>query len=288
MTYMLVVILHDLSRLPALFEAWRRIRVPGATIIHTVGGLQAESFLDRIGLGKLFEHEDTNQRMIISIISDPELLELAISEADRVVEGFDRPHSGVVFAIPVSHALGIRKRGHGERAAEPDVWEESVYDLDRHTSIAQIVNIMDLNPIRVQADASLSEIVKEAIAKPRVQVICVVNREDRLIGLIDIVTLSDSLFFTIFPEEYFSDIKDINQVMDYAKRTSVHQAEDLMRAPISIKMDDNLEKAFHLMHENKLQGLPVIDDHYHVIGYINMIELMERCLTTDGENEAGE
>ena len=285
MTYMLVVILQDLSRLPALLEAWKRIGVPGVTLAHTVGGLQAESFLDRIGLGKLLDHEDTHQRMLISIISDPELLERAISEADRIVEGFDRPHSGILFAIPVSHALGIRKRGHREKELEPDVWADEVRKLDRETSVAQLVSIMDLNPIRVQADASLNEIVEEAIARPRVHVVCVVNREDRLIGLIDLTKLSDALFFSIFPEEYFGAIKDIDQVMEYAGRTHIRQAEDLMREPVSVRMDDNLEKAFHLMHENKLQGLPVIDDHYHIIGYINMLELMSLCLTQNGDKE---
>jgi len=288
MTYMLVVILQDLSRLPALLEAWRQIRVPGVTLIHTVGGMQVESFFDRIGLGKFFEHEDTHQRMLISIINDPELLELAISEADRIVEGFDRPHSGILYAIPVNRALGIRKRGHSEEELKSEAWSEDVYQLGCNTQIAQIVNIMDLNPIRVQADAFLREIVEQTISKPRVQVICVVNREDRLIGSIDVKTLSDTLFFSIFPEEYLSDVKDIDKDMDYASRTSVHQAEDLMREPISVKMDDTLEKAFHLMHENDLQGLPVIDDHYHIIGYINMLELMKLCLPSGGNKEGGE
>jgi CBS domain-containing protein len=288
MTYMLVVILQDLSRLPALLEAWRKIRVPGVTLIHTVGGMQAESFLDRIGLGKLFEHEDTHQRMLISIINDPELLQRAISEADRIIEGFDRPHSGILFAIPVSHALGIRKRGHTEEELVAEGFSEDAYQLDCKTPIARIVNIMDLNPIRVQADALLKEVVEQTILNPRVQVICVVNREERLIGLIDVKTLSDSLFFSIFPEEYFSSLKDIDKVMDYAKRTSVHQAEDLMRDPISVKMDDSLERAFHLMHENELQGLPVIDDYYHVVGYINMLELMELCLSSGGNKVGGE
>jgi CBS domain-containing protein len=288
MTYMLVVILHDLSRLPALLEAWRQIGVPGVTLTNTVGGIQAESFLDRIGLGKLFDHEDSQQRMLISIINDPELLERAISEADRIVDGFDRPHSGILFSIPVSHALGIRKRGAEEKDLEPDVWAEEVYKLERKTSVAQLVNIMDLNPVRVQADASLQEIAEEAIARPRVHVVCVVNREDRLIGVIDLSKLSDALFFSIFPEEFLGELKDIDQVMDYAGRTYIRQAEDLMREPVSVRMDDNLEKAFHLMHEKKLQGLPVIDDHYHIIGYINMLELMSLCLTQAGNREGKE
>jgi predicted transcriptional regulator len=119
-------------------------------------------------------------------------------------------------------------------------------------------------------------------------VACVVNREDRLIGLIDVRRLADALFFSIFPEEFLSEIKDVDQVMDYAQRTQMNYAEDLMREPVWVKMDDDLEKAFRLMHENKLSGLPIIDDHYHIVGYINLLELMAMCLDEETENEAGE
>ena len=53
MTYMLIVILHDLSHLPELLDAWKRIGVPGVTVINSQGGLQAASWLNRIGLGGL-------------------------------------------------------------------------------------------------------------------------------------------------------------------------------------------------------------------------------------------
>ncbi len=31
------------------------------------------------------------------------------------------------------------------------------------------------------------------------------------------------------------------------------------------------------MHEHDLPGLPVVDDRYQVIGYINLIELLAIC-----------
>ena len=47
MTYMLVVILHDLTRLPALLAAWKRVGVPGVTIMDSLGGYQAENWLNK-------------------------------------------------------------------------------------------------------------------------------------------------------------------------------------------------------------------------------------------------
>ena len=289
MTYMLVVILHDLSRLPDILAAWRRIGVPGATLIHSIGGLQAETWLGKIGLGglsRLFEHdEDIHQRMIISVINDEQLLERAISEADEIVGGFDRPHSGILFAVPVSHTLGVNKRRRPDAPTARS--EEKLRALDRSTPVEKIVKILELPAITVQADAQLIEIVEQMLAYPRVHLVCVVNREQRLMGLIDAAALADALFFSVFPEEFLGEIKDIEQVMAYAQRTQTRLAEDLMRQPIWVKMDDNLEKAFHLMHEHKLPGLPVIDDHYHIVGYINLLELMSVCLRQNNLDAPG-
>ena len=290
MTYMLVVILHDLSRLPAMLSAWKRIGVPGVTILHSVGGDQAENWLRRIGLGgigRLFEHEDIHQRTLISVISDEALLEKAISEADQVVDGFDRPHSGVLFALPVSHALGIRKRGYVlPTQITPDASEADILAIDRKIQVSQIQKLMDLVAVQVQADAPLHKVVEAIVTRPRVQVVCVVNREERLIGLIDIASLADTMFFEIFPEEYISEATDVEKVITYLQRSKVRTAEELMRPPVWVKGEDSLEKVFHVLHAEKLNGVPVIDDHYHIVGYINLLELMAFCLREKGGNEA--
>jgi CBS domain-containing protein len=290
--YMLIVILHDLKRLPALLAAWKRIGVPGVTLTNSVGGYQAENWLDRIGLGRLFDHEDVQQRMLISVIGDEELLERAVSEADEVVGGFDRPHSGILFAVPVSHALGIRKRGQPMAPQQrgdpqPDIWSDGARKIDRATPVSRIVEVLDLAPIAVQADTPIQNIVDEMMARPRVHMVNVVNREDRLVGLIDLQRLADAFFFSVFPEEFLSEIKEIKNVMDYARQMQHNTAEDLMREPVWVKMDDTLEQAFRLMHENKLSGLPVIDDHYHLVGYINLLEIMMVCMD-EGESPEAE
>lgn len=290
MTYMLIVILHDLSRLPTLLDAWKRVGVPGATILHSVGGDQAENWLNKIGLGgigRFFEHEDTHQRTIISVISDEILLEKAISEADQVVEGFDRPHSGILFALPVSHALGIRKRGYS--LPIPSAVNDAQVDsqqIDQKITVAEIVKMMDLLPVKVQADAPLRQVVEAILARPRVQVVCVVNREERLMGLIDIASLADTMFYEFFPEEFISEATDVEKVLTYVQRSKVRTAEELMRPPAWVKMQDSLEKVFHVLHSQKLNGIPVIDDYYHIVGYINLLELMAYCLRTKAENEA--
>lgn len=284
MGHMLVVILHDLHCLPELLKTWRKIGVPGVTLMHSMGGFQAETWFEKIGLGaigRLFQQDEMQQRMLISVINDADLLEKAISEADRIVRGFDRPHSGILFSIPVSHTLGIRKRGSTEFLLEqptisPDEWTK--LRVERNTKVVEIAKLMDLKPIIVQADMPLEEVVREMMKKPHVQVACVINLEGRLIGLIDLKRLTDSFFFAIFPEEYISESTDVDKVMDFAHLTHERLAEDLMYEAVWVKMDDTLEHAFRLMHENKLLGLPVVDDHYHPVGCITSLEIMGICL----------
>ena len=47
-----------------------------------------------------------------------------------------------------------------------------------------------------------------------------------------------------------------------------------MIAPIFVKDDDTLKTAFIKMYENDLEELPVVDDNMHLIGNLNLIELL--------------
>ncbi len=284
MTYLLVVILEDLERLPALLKAWRRIGVPGVTLLSSVGGYRAETWLTRVGLGglsRLFEGGEVKQRTLLSLIDDEALLEQAIAEADQIVEGFDRPHSGILFVLPVSRALGLQKwapeereEAEGEAAARPRV----VGGVDRSQTVADLMGVLDLTPVTVPADAPLEDIVSAMLAEPDVFVACVVNEEQRLVGLIDTVTLADAFLLHVFPEEFLSELSQLKDVEEFARRTRTRKAADIMREPAWVKTTDTIEQAFHLMHKHRLAGIPVVDDHYHVVGYINLLELMGLCL----------
>jgi len=112
MTTLLMVILHDLTYMPEILDAWKRIGVPGVTILHSIGGFQASELVRKSGLGgflKMFEEVRSSQRTLFSLIDDQALLEQAISEADRVVKGFDRPRSGILFTLPIGQVLGLQK-----------------------------------------------------------------------------------------------------------------------------------------------------------------------------------
>jgi hypothetical protein len=114
MPHLLVVILDDLERMPELLEEWQKIGVPGVTILESVGGYRVSTWLSRVGLGALdhlFEAEEVRRRTLLVAVKDDELLARAIAEAERVVGGFDRPHSGLLCSDQGAVSRAARREG---------------------------------------------------------------------------------------------------------------------------------------------------------------------------------
>jgi len=307
MTTLLMVILHDLTYMPEILESWKEIGVPGVTILHSIGGFQASELVRKSGLGgflKMFEEVRSPQRTLFSLIDDQAMLEQAISEADRVVKGFDRPRSGILFTLPIGQVLGLQKwhKGEGSREAELDIqendeqsksnlldWlkedisarygEQAAMDWteERNLSISQIMASPDKKPVLVRMDQPLPEVLASFIASPKSNIACVVNNEERLMGLIEVQTLADIMFIPVMPEEFIEDPTGYEQALEYADPSKLPVAAEILRDPVYVHPDDNLEKAFHLMKENNLAGLPVVDKNYRVQGFISMLEIMRAC-----------
>ena len=121
------------------------------------------------------------------------------------------------------------------------------------------------------------------LTHPNVHVACVVTEDDRLVGLLRLRTLANDIFFHILPEEFLSEISDLDEAMKFAKRSYMRTAADAMQDPIWVKHGETVKDAFKRMHENDLTGLPLVDDLYHVIGYINLLELLAICMKQEDE-----
>ena len=286
MAQLLVVILDDLKPLPGLLEAWRAIGVSGATILESVGAYRAENWLSRADLGalsRLFEAEEVRRRTILTAVDDA-LLDEAIAEADRVVGGFDRPHSGVVFALPISRIVGARSadKTSVQTALPPAI--QAGWQVRLGTTVETAAVTLDLQPNLVEVDAPLTEAACRMLEHPRVHVVCVVSADERLVGLLDLPSLADDLFFHILPEEFMSEITDLDQVMRFADQSRIRTVADAMQDPVWVKAGETVKDAFKRMHEHHLSGLPINDDRYHVIGYINLLELLAVCSTEDARS----
>ena len=290
MTHLLVVILNDLSHLPSIMQAWRQVGIPGVTIMHSLGGYRVEIWLQRIGFGALGSVLDSGvygQRTLLSLIEGEDLLGKAIAEADRVVGGFDSPNSGILFTIPVGHFIGLKN--WNQVAGEPHGLPRSKTPrkgrrgLDGTSRVADIVEILRMAPAIVPSSATLNKVVDELLSHPSVQVVCVVDEQERLAGLIDMTTLANALLLAVFPEEFLGELKGFEAVLDLGDRSIIRTAGEIMAEPAYLQLEDSLQAAFHSLHQRKLPGLPVVDGQHKVVGFINLLELLVACLRSGSE-----
>jgi len=249
--------------------------------MKSVGGYRTSTWLSKVGLSAIdhiFEAKEVQRRTLIAVIEDDELLAQAIAEAERVLGGFDRPNSGVLLVLPVAQTKGLYKAKPktppklSPPALRPD------WMILRDTPIEKVKAIMGLEPTIVSPESSLNDVAQAMLTHSNVHVACVVAEDGRLVGLLSLKTLADDLFFHILPEEFIAESTDIEKMMAFAEKTRILTAGDAMIPPIWVKHGETVKNAFIRMHDNELPGLPVVDDRYHVIGYINLLELLAICL----------
>lgn len=280
MTRLLFVVLDDLTCMPALLKAWRDIGVPGVTILENVGAHRARTWLSLVGLDnidRLFEAKEVQRRTLLAAIDDEPILDQAIAEAERVVGGFDRPNSGLLLVLPALESRGLHKAVKPiEEPVPPAV--RSDWELLRNTPVEKMAEILGLDPTVVAADTPLADVAQAMLSHPNVHVACVVSQDGHLVGLLNLRSLAEHLFFRILPEEFFSEITDLEHVSAFAGETRSRTAADAMQKPAWVKPGETAREAFKRMRENDLSGLPVVNNRHEVIGYINMLELLAICL----------
>jgi len=306
-TTALIVILHNPDLLPKLLKAWDRAGVPGATILPSMGGYQAQKHARRGGIGVLinmFTQDEPGQRTVMSLIDNPEILKIAISEADRVVKGFDSPRSGILFTIPIGDVLGLQKWRATKPADEPEPsvkkepsnllrwFQEDIKDaygrdaltdwsIQRDTQVSTIIQHLSLKPVVVTVDTPINTVLTKLLENPNVSTACVVNTEERLMGILNTAAIAEVMMAPIVPEAYISDPDEYDKALKYARPDQELVAADIMSKPVYAMIDANLEETYQRMKKNSLAGLPVVNQHYHVKGYITLLELLAMCFPAE-------
>ena len=311
---LLVVIMHNLDHLPELLEAWKQVGIPGVTLMPSQGGFQAVSQIQRGGLANLLnlvEQASPNQRVIFSLIDNKETLSIAVSEAERVVGGFDRPHSGILFTIEVGDALGLRKWGETRRLEQearlvarekkhPDKasdnllgwFEEEVRDLHgdktltnwrkkRRRLVSTTFKEYMNEPTVVTVDNDLKEIMAAFLRNPHVPIACVVNRAGRLVGMIRQMAFAEMMLVPAMPEQFIQKPEQYEKAIAYARMDPEERAFDIMEDPVFILNEATLEEAFLAFQEHKATGLPVVNKHYRVTHYLTLTELLDEYFGTE-------
>jgi len=274
--------------------------------LPSAGSYVAENWVKRSGLSNqlsLFDQNILQQRTLLSLIDDPEILEQAIAEAERVVKGFDSPNSGILFTAPIGQVMGLQKWGQSRHQEKTDLetkkgagapsrlmqWfeedlKERYGDLtlidwtqQRITPVSEIIYLLDIQPTIIRVDTPLLEVISRLRANPGMPAACVVNTEDRLVGVIPLKGLADVMMAPVMPEAYVNDPDGYQKALEFADISQNHIAAAIMSDPVFVNEDETLEKTFQRMKEKNLSGLPVVDKLYRVQGFITLLGLLAMC-----------
>jgi acetoin utilization protein AcuB len=126
----------------------------------------------------------------------------------------------------------------------------------------KVADVMTRNPLSITPSETVGQ-AEELMSENRIRQLPVV-KDRALIGIItdrDLRSfLSDSLMST--PEE--------------RERALGTKVNDLMTThPLTLMPDDELEDAVELLVEEKIGGVPVIDESEHLVGIVTYIDILQ-------------
>ncbi len=120
----------------------------------------------------------------------------------------------------------------------------------------------------VDEDANLVNVAEAIVDDPKTRSVYVLNRDKKLVGIIPVIELVQYLYYDNIPQEYI--LYRFPMLL-----SSEPKAKDIMLPPVWVKDDESITSAFIKMFKNNLKELPVVDDDMHVIGDLNILELIK-------------
>ena len=163
-----------------------------------------------------------------------------------------------------------------EEQSEQD--EARLSKADALTRMVRVSEARDLTggaPSVVPQDMDLREVGRQMYGRREVKTVAVVDAEGRLTGIIPLRLLLDELFFRVMPEEFISEVLLPGRMEEVEKMARAETAVDLMQPPVYVTLDEMVKDAFSRMHDNELEGLPIVDEEMRPVGYLDRFQLLE-------------
>ena len=109
--YMLIMVLDDVAHLDEVLQAWIAAGVKGVTILESTGVnrllRRTEAQPMFMGFGQIFGGARVGHNTLFAVIDSLEIAEKAVAGTEEVIGDLSKPHTGIVFALPVAGAWGI-------------------------------------------------------------------------------------------------------------------------------------------------------------------------------------
>lgn len=125
MEYMIFFVLHDISLMEDLLNAWDEAGVSGITILfstglarHRNGGGLRDDLPLIPSLEDLMERAQNTNRTFFTVVNGEEMVDKVIAATESVTGDLDLPNTGILTALPVARVRGLhRKQGEEQEEA---------------------------------------------------------------------------------------------------------------------------------------------------------------------------
>ena len=118
--YLVLFVLHDCELMDGVLDAWERVGVSGATILHSYGlgrvrqaGLR-DDFPLFPSIEQLLESNEEFSRTLFTVLEEQEKVDRVVSATQSIVGDLSEPNTGMLVVLPIAQAYGINKRRGGK------------------------------------------------------------------------------------------------------------------------------------------------------------------------------
>ncbi len=156
--------------------------------------------------------------------------------------------------------------------------EEKADSITRGTSVGEALGRVGIEACVVNEENDLFHAAESMAACLGTQTVAVVDEDGRLVGVIPMRLLLAELYLHVAPEEFLVGMRAFKNIEEFGRISRAQKAKELMQPPVYVTMADSAREAFVKMHENKLEGLPIVDQKMRVVGYLDRLQLVRLWL----------
>ncbi len=136
----------------------------------------------------------------------------------------------------------------------------------KRIEIKTVRSLITQNASTIRDTDDVMEIAKKMVEDPKTRSIYVLDKDERLVGIIPVQLFVQYLFYEYVPDEflYYKVVMPLDEV----------RAKDIMIPPVWVKDEEAIDSAFRKMAAHSIKELPVVDEDMKVIGDLNILELI--------------
>ncbi|MDR9459377.1 MAG: CBS domain-containing protein [Dehalococcoidia bacterium] len=138
----------------------------------------------------------------------------------------------------------------------------------------KVHELMISKSVTVGEEEEIADVVNKVAKDCETLLACVIDKEDRLIGMItprELLKAAEVSDYGNVRHPFFSGREVLHLL-------SSEHARDIMSAPISVKPDDEVQTAIDLMLSSNLYEVPVVDKDGKVVGEINFLGIVSHSV----------